>query len=89
MKSLKDYGVLGLGHELVKYDNRYKKLFEYLLGRTIIVDNIDNGIKLANRFNHSYRIVTLDGDVLNPGGSLTGGSYNNSAISIISRKKTE
>ena len=86
MKSLKDYGVLGLGHELVKYDNRYKKLFEYLLGRTIIVDNIDNGIKLANRFNHSYRIVTLDGDVLNPGGSLTGGSYNNSAISIISRK---
>lgn len=84
--SLKDFGVLGLGHELIDYDVKYKRLFEHLLGRTIIVDNIDNGIRLANRFNHIYRIVTLDGDILNPGGSLTGGSYNNNAISIISRK---
>lgn len=86
IENLVDFGVLGLGHELVDYDPKYKKLFEYLLGRNIIVDNIDNGIRLANRYNHIYRIVTLDGDVLNPGGSLTGGSYNKNAISIISRK---
>src|SRR5699024_5800514 len=86
IKSLKGNGVLGLGHDLIEYDNKYKNLFEYLLGRTIIVDNIDNGIKLANKFNHRYRIVTLNGDILNPGGALTGGSYNNN-FSLIRRKK--
>lgn len=85
IKSLKGNGVLGLGHDLIEYDNKYKNLFEYLLGRTIIVDNIDNGIKLANKFNHRYRIVTLNGDILNPGGALTGGSYNNN-FSLIRRK---
>lgn len=86
LKKLKEFGVIGLAHELIKFDDKYKNIFESLLGRTIIVDTIDNGIKLANQFNHSYRIVTLDGEVLNPGGSLSGGSYSNNAISIITRK---
>lgn len=83
---LKEFGVIGLGHELIDFDEKYKNIFQSLLGRTIIVDNIDNGIKLANKFNHIYRIVTLDGDVLNPGGSLSGGSYRNNDISILTRK---
>ncbi|MDR7869916.1 MAG: chromosome segregation protein SMC [Tissierellaceae bacterium] len=86
LSKFKEQGVIGYAHDLVEYDEKYKNIFESLLGRTIIVDNIDNGIKLANAFNHKYRIVSLDGDLLNPGGSLTGGSYSNNAISIITRK---
>lgn len=82
----KDIGVLGLGHELIEYDTSYANIFENLLGRTIIVDNINNGIKLANKYNHRYKIVTLEGEVLNPGGSLTGGNYKNNSLSIVSRK---
>ena len=83
---LKEFGFIGLAHTLIDYDEKYENIFESLLGRTIIVDSIDNAIKLANKFYHTYRIVTLEGDLLNPGGSLTGGSYSNNAISIISRK---
>ena len=86
LDSLYSYGFLGLGHNLIEYDYKYEDIFKYLLGRTIIVDNINNAIRLANRYKHRYKIVTLEGDVLNPGGSLTGGSYNNNAISLISRK---
>lgn len=82
----KEYNVLGLGHELIEYDKRYNSIFEYLLGRTIVVSDMDSGIKLANRQGHIYKIVTLDGEVLNAGGSLTGGSYGKDAISLISRK---
>jgi len=83
---LRKDGVIDLAHRLIEYDPKYNNLMEYLLGRTIIVDNMDNAIKLANRFNHKYRLVTLDGELFNPGGSLTGGSYSNNAISIIGRK---
>ena len=86
LNELEGFGVIGLAHTLIEFDNKYRNIFESLLGRTIIVDNIDNGVKLANKFNHIYRIVTLEGDLLNPGGSLTGGSYSNNAISIITRK---
>lgn len=86
LANFKGYGVIGLGHELIEFDERYREIFEYLLGKTIIVDRLDNGIKLANRLNHNYRIVSLEGDILNLGGSLSGGSYRNNALSIISRK---
>lgn len=86
LKELKESGVIDLAHNLIEFDDIYNDIFESLLGKTLIVDNIDNGIKLANRFKHKYRIVTLDGDLLNPGGSLTGGSNNKNTISIIGRK---
>lgn len=81
-----NFNVLGLGHELIDYDKRYDNIFKYLLGRTVIVENIDYGIKLANRYKHSLRIVTLDGEVLNPGGSMTGGSHSSNSTSIMGRK---
>lgn len=81
-----EYGILGLAHELVSYDKKYSNIFESLMGRTIIVRNIDFGIKLANKYGHIYRIVTLEGEVLNAGGSITGGSYGKDSISIINRK---
>lgn len=82
---MKEYGVLGLGHQVIDFPKQYQNIFEYLLGRTIVVDNIDNAISLSNRFGYIYRLVTLEGDIINPGGSLTGGSLNKS-ISLISRK---
>ena len=81
-----EFNILGLSHELVKYEKRYHDIFEFLLGRTIVVKDIDNGIKLANKYGHIYRIVTLEGEVLNAGGSITGGSYGKDSISIINRR---
>ncbi len=83
---INEYNILGLGNELIKYDPIYENIFKYLLGRTIIIQDIDSAIIYANKYGHSNRIVTLDGDLLNPGGSMTGGSYGNNTISIINRK---
>ncbi|MBU5426505.1 chromosome segregation protein SMC [Tissierella pigra] len=82
----KEFKIYGLGYELIDFNKKYENIFKFLLGRTIIIENIDCGIRLANKYNHSYRIVTLDGEILNPGGSMTGGSQGNSGTSIISRK---
>lgn len=85
-EDIEKYNILGLGYELIKYDQVYENIFKYLLGRTIIIKDIDSAIAYANKYGHINRIVTLEGDVLNPGGSMTGGSYGNNNISIISRK---
>ncbi len=81
-----EFNILGLAHELIEYDERFENIFEFLLGRTIVVKHIDDGIKLSNKLNHMYKIVTLDGDVFNTGGSITGGSSGKESISIINRK---
>lgn len=81
-----EFNVHGLGSEIIDFDEKYMEVFNYLLGRTIIIENIDYGIKLANKYKHSYRIVTLQGEVLNPGGSMTGGSHSSNSVSIINRK---
>ncbi|HZK33197.1 MAG TPA: chromosome segregation protein SMC, partial [Tissierellaceae bacterium] len=82
----KKFNILGLGYELIKFDLKYENIFKYLLGRAIIVKDIDSAIKFANKYNHRYRIITLDGEVLNPGGSLSGGSIYKNKVSIINRK---
>lgn len=81
-----EFKILGLGSEIVDYDEKHNNIFKSLLGRTIIIENMNYGIKLANKYNHRYRIVTLDGEVLNPGGSMTGGSFASNSVSIISRR---
>jgi chromosome segregation protein len=80
------FKVLGLGSELVTFKEEYKNIFQYLLGRTVIVENLDYGTKLANKYNYSFRIVTLEGDLINPGGSMTGGSFGKSTGTLINRK---
>ncbi|TCU70619.1 condensin subunit Smc [Tissierella praeacuta] len=86
LQDRKEFKIHGLGFELIEFNKKYENIFKFLLGRTIVIENIDYGIKFATKYNHAYRIVTLEGEVLNPGGSMTGGSYNTSGISIISRK---
>lgn len=85
VQDIKMYGILGLAYELIKYKKEYENIFKSLLGRTIVIDNIDNALKFTKKTNNIYRIVTLEGEVLNPGGSLSGGSYRDN-VNIINRK---
>ena len=77
-------GFVGLGDELVEFDPRYAKIISNLLGRTVIAEDMDTAIAMARKYGHRFKIVTLDGQVLNPGGSMTGGSVSRSA-GILSR----
>lgn len=79
-----EFGYVGLGSELVKYDKKYDQIFRNLLGRTVVVEDMDCGIAISKKFQNAFRIVTLDGQVLNRGGSMTGGSVSRSA-GILSR----
>ena len=69
-----DDGFEGVAFDLVKFDGRYTGIYSYLLGRVIIADDLNNAIKIARRHGHKYKLVTLDGQVINAGGSMTGGS---------------
>ena len=79
-----EYGFVGLASRLVSYDGKYTNIFQNLLGRTVIVEDLDCGIAMARKYHNAFRIVTLDGQVINRGGSMTGGSTNRSA-GVLSR----
>lgn len=84
---LKDFpGYLGLAAQCIHFDSKYQGIINSLLGRVVIVDNIDNGINMAKKFGYRFKIVTLQGDILNAGGSLSGGSINK-VNSFLSRRK--
>ena len=70
-------GVIGLASDLIRVDSQFGHLADYLLGRVFIVDHIDHALALAKKYRYSLRIVTLEGESLNPGGSLSGGAYKN------------
>lgn len=78
-------GFVGIASELIGFDPTYTPIFSNLLGRVAVIETLDHAIACAAQFNHQFRIVTLDGQVLNQGGSMTGGSANRSA-GILSRK---
>ena len=77
-------GFVGVGDQLVSFDPRYKNVFSNLLGRVAVMENLDTAITVARKYGYKFRIVTLDGQVLNPGGSMTGGSASRSA-GVLSR----
>mgnify|MGYP004662588897 FL=1 len=80
----REYGYVGVASQLVQFDKRYTEIFNNLLGRTVVVEDMDCGIAIARKYSNRFRIVTLDGQVLNRGGSMTGGSVSRSA-GILSR----
>lgn len=80
-------GFEGIASDKVKCDSKFSGILLNLLGRTVIVDNMDSGIAMARQFDYSFRIVTLDGELINAGGSMTGGSTGSKASSIIGRTR--
>ena len=79
MDALKEPGVIGLANTLVKTEAKYEGVTAYLLGRVIVTENIDFAIKLAKKNHYSLHIVTLEGEYLSPGGSMTGGAFRNNS----------
>ena len=80
-------GVCGIASKLISYDNKFAGVFSSLLGSTIIIDNMDNAIAFSRETNFSTRIVTLDGDIISPQGSMTGGSKKQDTVNIIGRER--
>ena len=78
-------GVIGWASELVKTEAKFHKIVDFLLSRTLVVDTLDNGLKLAKKHNYKLRIVTKEGELLNPGGSLSGGSRQHQESSFLNR----
>lgn len=86
MDALKEKGVIGLANTLVKTDAKYEGVTAYLLGRVIVAETIDDAIALARKYHYSLRVVTLEGESLSPGGSLSGGAFRNSS-NLLARKR--
>lgn len=86
---LKEKGVIDVASKLVKVDKKFDELVKYLLGRNVVVDTIDNAIVLARKYKYSLRIVTLEGELLNPGGSMTGGAFKNNSNLLGRRREIE
>ncbi len=82
---VKEPGFVGMGDQLIECEGRYAAVFSSLLGRTVIVEDMDCAIAIARKYRHRLKIVTLDGQVMNPGGSMTGGSASRTA-GILSRQ---
>ena len=80
-------GVIGIASDLVKYDSIYEQIILNLLGRTVVVENMDVAIALARQNSYSFKIITLKGDVVNPSGSITGGSVATRTVNILGRKE--
>ena len=88
-KALKEPGVIGLASTLVQAEKQYEGLIRYLLGKVVVVDQIDHAIALARKFQYTLRIVTLDGELLSAGGSMTGGAFKNTSNLLGRRREIE
>ena len=88
-EALKEPGVIGVASTLVQVEEEFRGLANNLLGRTIVVDHIDHGIAIARKYKQSLRLVTLEGELLNPGGSMTGGAFKNSSNLLSRRREIE
>ena len=85
--AIADPGLVGVASEMVSFDERFRGVMENLLGRTVIAKDLDAGIRIMRRCNHAFRLVTLAGDVMHPGGSMTGGSSASRMTSLLSRDR--
>ncbi|MBQ8983680.1 MAG: chromosome segregation protein SMC [Lachnospiraceae bacterium] len=84
--ALKENGAIGLASSLVNIAPEYQAVADHLLGRILVVDHIDHALEIAKKYRYSIRIVTLEGELLTPGGAMTGGAYKNSS-NLLGRKR--
>ena len=87
--ALKEEGVIGMADELVLIDNRYKNVAKAMLGRILVVDHVDNAVKIARKFDYGIRMVTLEGELLVPGGAISGGAFKNNSNLLGRRREME
>lgn len=85
----KEPGFIGYGSQLVETETAYQDLAENLLGRCVVVDHIDHALMLSKKYHYTLRIVTLEGELLNPGGSMTGGAFKNTSNLLGRRREIE
>ncbi len=88
-QAVREPGVIGYAHTLVKVEKEYEELVKYLVGRVLVADTMDHALALAKKYSYSLRIVTLEGEQLNPGGSLSGGAYKNNSNLLGRRREME
>ena len=83
----KKIGVIGIASDLVKFNKKYEQIILNLLGRTVVVDNMQNAINVAKENAYTFRIITLEGDIINPSGAMTGGSVAKKTVNILGRSR--
>ena len=86
-EAIKEKGFIGIAKNLVKVEQKYEKLSEFLLGRILIVEDFDTASRMIRIKNLKYKVITLEGDVLVPGGAITGGSFRSKVSNILGRKR--
>ncbi len=88
-EALKEKGVIGMADELVHIDKKYRDVAKAMLGRIMVVDNVDNAVKIARKFDYGIRMVTLEGELLVPGGAISGGAFKNNSNLLGRRREME
>ncbi|MGN8804264.1 MULTISPECIES: chromosome segregation protein SMC [unclassified Blautia] len=88
-EALREPGVIGIASELVTTEPQYQQITKFLLGRVLVVDNIDHAITIGRKYRHSLRMVTTEGESLSPGGSMTGGAFRNNSNLLGRRREIE
>lgn len=88
-EALKEKGVIGMADELVHIDDEYRNVAKAMLGRIVVVDHVDNAVKIARKFDYGIRMVTLEGELLVPGGAISGGAFKNNSNLLGRRREME
>ncbi|MBO5281835.1 MAG: chromosome segregation protein SMC [Lachnospiraceae bacterium] len=86
---LQEKGVIGMADELVATDQRYRNVAKAMLGRIVVVDHVDNAVKIARKYDYGIRMVTIEGELLVPGGAISGGAFKNSSNLLGRRREME
>ena len=88
-ESLSEEGVLGMADKLVHIDKKYQNVAKAMLGRIVVVDNVDHAVKIAKKYDYGIRMVTLEGELLVPGGAISGGAFKNNSNLLGRRREME
>lgn len=88
-EALNEEGVIGMADELVEIDAEYRNVAKAMLGRIVVIDNVDHAVKIARKYDYGIRMVTLEGELLVPGGAISGGAFKNNSNLLGRRREME